>query len=69
MLETIQTKINSLANGKKLILGSGMKTDEMQKLIALCESLQSEGVIKIVNIHQDAQSSKTKSNSIVVEKI
>ena len=25
MLETIQTKINSLQNGKKLILGSGIK--------------------------------------------
>ncbi|NNH88081.1 hypothetical protein [Acinetobacter terrae] len=69
MLETIQTKINSLQNGKKLILGSGIKGDEMQKLIALCENLQSEGVIKIVKIHQEAQSSKKTSDSIIVEKI
>jgi len=58
MLETIQTKINSLQNGKKLILGSGIKGDEMQKLIALCENLQSEGIIKILKHQQDAQSSK-----------
>ena len=69
MLETIQTKINSLQNGKKLILGSGIKGDEMQKLITLCENLQSEGVIKIVKIHQEAQNSKKISDSIIVEKI
>jgi len=69
MLETIQTKINNLQNGKKLILGSGIKMDEMQKLIALCENLQAEGVIKIVKINQNAQSDKKVSDSIIVEKI
>jgi len=69
MLETIQTKINSLQNGKKLILGSGIKGDEMQKLIALCENLQSEGIIKILKHQQDAQSSKKISDSIIIEKI
>lgn len=69
MLETIQTKINNLQNGKKLILGSGIKMDEMQKLIALCENLQSEGIIKILKHQQDAQSSKKISDSIIIEKI
>ncbi len=69
MLETIQTKINNLQNGKKLILGSGIKMDEMQKLIALCENLQAEGVIKIVKINQNAQSDKKVLDSIIVEKI
>ena len=69
MLETIQTKINNLQNGKKLILGSGIKMDEMQKLIALCENLQAEGVIKIVKMNQNAQSDKKVSDSIIVEKI
>lgn len=69
MLETIQTKINNLQNGKKLILGSGINMDEMQKLIALCENLQAEGVIKIVKINQNAQSDKKVSDSIIVEKI
>ncbi|WP_407308083.1 hypothetical protein [Acinetobacter sp.] len=69
MLETIQTKINNLQNGKKLILGSGIKGDEMQKLIALCENLQSEGLIKIVKIQQNSQNSKKISDSIIVEKI
>ncbi len=41
MLETIQTKIDNLQNGKKLILGSGIKMDEMQKLVALCETFTS----------------------------
>ena len=69
MLATIQTKIDNLQNGKKLILGSGIKMDEMQKLIALCENLQAEGVIKIVKINQEAQSNKKVSDSIIVEKI
>ena len=69
MLETIQTKINNLQNGKKLILGSGIKGDEMQKLIALCENLQSEGIIKILKHQQDVQSSKKISDSIIIEKI
>ncbi len=69
MLEIIQTKINNLQNGKKLILGSGIKMDEMQKLIALCENLQAEGVIKIVKMNQDTQRDKKSSDSIIVEKI
>ncbi|WP_313036398.1 hypothetical protein [Acinetobacter sp.] len=69
MLEIIQTKINNLQNGKKLILGSGIKMDEMQKLIALCENLQAEGVIKIVKMNQETQRDKKSTDSIVVEKI
>ncbi len=43
--------------------------DEMQKLIALCENLQAEGVIKIVKMNQDTQHDKKSSDSIIVEKI
>ena len=56
MLDKIQTKIDALQQGKKLILGSGIKADEMQKVIALCESLESSGQIKIVNLNKDAPS-------------
>lgn len=69
MLEIIQTKINNLQNGKKLILGSGIRLDEMQKLIALCENLQAEGMIKIVKINQDAASHHKASDCMIVEKI
>lgn len=68
MLETIQTKINNLQNGKKLILGSGVKLDEMQKLLALCESLESEGSIKIVNKHFNPKVT-TQPATILIEKV
>ncbi|QQN38862.1 hypothetical protein [Acinetobacter sp. CS-2] len=64
-----RAKIDNLQNGKKLILGSGIKMDEMHKLVTLCEHLQAEGVIKIVKINQEAQSNKKVSDSIIVEKI
>ena len=51
MLNKIQTKIESLGQGKKLILGTGIQLDEMQKVVALCEELQSSGQIKIVPGH------------------
>ena len=56
MLDKIQTKIDTLQQGKKLILGSGIQADEMQKIIALCESLESSGQIKIVKLNKDAPS-------------
>jgi hypothetical protein len=49
MLDKIQTKIESLEAGKKLILGAGIREDEFPKVVSLCESLQASGVIKIVN--------------------
>jgi hypothetical protein len=49
MLEKIQKKIESLNAGAKLILGAGIQETEMQKVVSLCETLQSDGVIKIVN--------------------
>lgn len=51
MLDKIQTKIESLEAGKKLILGAGIREDEFSKVVSLCESLQASGVIKIVNAH------------------
>ena len=56
MLDKIQTKLDTLQQGKKLILGSGIQADEMQKIIALCESLESSGQIKIVKLNKEALS-------------
>ena len=36
MLDKIQTKISQLEAGKKLILGAGIKAEEMQKVLELC---------------------------------
>ena len=59
MLDKIQTKIDSLAAGAKLILGAGIASSEMPKVIQLCEELQSSGVIKIIN---------NLKNSIIIQK-
>lgn len=68
MLNKIQTKIESLEQGKKLILGTGIKLDEMQKVVALCEELQSSGQIKIVRVHKDPAYAQGLATSIVLEK-
>lgn len=54
MLDKIQTKIESLNTGKKLILGAGIRAEEFPKVQSLCESLQESGLIKIVNAQQTA---------------
>lgn len=69
MLNKIQTKIDSLAHGKKLILGSGIKADELQKVIALCEELHSTGQIKIVKINKAPDSASGLVTGIILEKI
>ena len=68
MLDKIQTKINQLDSGKKLILGSGVKLDDMQKLVQLCETLESEGEIKIVNKHFNPKVNH-QPDTILTEKI
>lgn len=68
MLDKIQTKIDGLAHGKKLILGAGIKADEMQKVISFCEDLQSKGVIKLNKI-QKASSSLETVPTLVIEKV
>lgn len=68
MLNKIQTKIDSLEQGKKLILGTGIKIDEMQKVIALCESLQSNGQIKIVKVNKDHNQAHGYATSLILEK-
>ena len=60
MLDKIQTKIDTLSSGKKLILGTGIREDEMQKVIELCNELQNSGVIKIVN---------SQSSTIMIQKL
>ena len=60
MLDKIQTKIVTLSSGKKLILGTGIREDEMHKVIELCNALQSSGVIKIVN---------SQSSTIMIQKL
>jgi hypothetical protein len=60
MLDKIQTKIDSLSVGKKLILGAGIRAEEFPHILSLCESLQTAGVIKIVN---------AQSSAIIIEKV
>lgn len=68
MLDKIQNKISQLQAGKKLILGTGIKTDDMQKVLALCESLQSEGEIRIVNKHVNPKVDN-QLDTILIEKV
>ena len=67
MLDKIQTKISQLEAGKKLILGSGIKSDDMQKVVELCESLASVGEIKIVNKHLNPKTNN-QPDTILIEK-
>lgn len=68
MLDKIQTKIDTLANGKKLILGSGIHAEEMQKVIALCEDLESKGVIKLVKIQKESSKPNDVNQTLVIQK-
>lgn len=68
MLTKIQTKIDTLEQGKKLILGSGIQIDEMQKVIALCEELESSGKIKIVKVNKDPNKAQGLATGIILEK-
>ncbi|MBO3660689.1 hypothetical protein J5N53_05980 [Acinetobacter variabilis] len=68
MLDKIQTKIIQLEAGKKLILGAGIKAEEMQKVLELCESLESQGGIKIVNKHYNPKIT-TQPDTILIEKV
>lgn len=49
MLNVIQNKIENLPTGKKLILGAGIRQEELSKLHALCYELQSKGIVKVLN--------------------
>lgn len=68
MLNKIQTKIDSLAQGKTLILGTGMQLDAMQKVWALCEELQSNGQIHIVKVNKADAPHSALVSSIVLKK-
>lgn len=69
MLNKIQTKIDSLEHGKKLILGSGIKAEELHKVITLCEELQSNGQIKIVKIKKTPDTAQGLVTGIILEKL
>ena len=69
MLNKIQTKIDSLEHGKKLILGSGIKADELHKVITLCEELHTNGQIKIVKINKASDSAQGLVTGIILEKL
>lgn len=68
MLDKIQTKISQMTTGKKLILGAGIKLEDMQKVVALCESLESEGEIKIINKHL-LPNSHQQTESLLIQKV
>jgi len=62
VLDKIQTKISQLEAGKKLILGVGIKAEDMQK------SLESEGNIKIVNKHLNPKSNN-QPDTLLIQKV
>ncbi|WP_216937265.1 MULTISPECIES: hypothetical protein [unclassified Acinetobacter] len=68
MLDKIQTKISQLEAGKKLILGVGIKAEDMQKVVELCESLESEGNIRIVNKHLNPKSNN-QPDTLLIQKV
>ena len=68
MLDKIQTKISQLEAGKKLILGAGIKAEEMQKVLELCGCLESQGGIKIVNKQYNPKIT-TQPDTILIEKV
>ena len=68
MLDKIQTKISQLEAGKKLILGAGIKSDDMLKVVELCESLESVGEIKIVNKHLNPKVNN-QPDTLLIEKV
>lgn len=68
MLDKIQTKISQLEAGKKLILGVGIKAEDMQKVVELCESLESEGNIKIVNKYSNPKSNN-QTDTLLIQKV
>lgn len=69
MLNKIQTKIDGLAQGKKLILGSGIQADAMKEMIIFCEELQANGQIRIVKISKSNDTSNAIVTGILLEKI
>lgn len=69
MLDVVESKIHNSKSGAKLILGSGIKLEEMQKLVTYCESLESEGQIKIINKHQETKTGQHLIDSLVIQKL
>ena len=68
MLDKIEKKIQNLKGGEKLILGYGVQAIELQKVIALCENLESEGQIKIIQKPQSLVIGKKSAESLLIQK-
>ncbi|WP_338559684.1 hypothetical protein [Acinetobacter sp. KS-LM10] len=69
MLNKIQTKIDGLEQGKKLILGSGIRAEAMQEVIAFCEELHANGQIRIVKINKANDTNNALVTGIILEKV
>lgn len=69
MLDKIESKINTLKSGSKLIVGSGIEINEMQKIVNLCESLESSGQIRIINKHQESKTGQHLVDAIILQKL
>lgn len=69
MLDTIQKKIQALETGKKLVLGAGIEIHTMQDIVALCDELESNGIIRIVNRHQETKTGKKLIDSLLIQKV
>ncbi|OTG83223.1 hypothetical protein B9T31_14125 [Acinetobacter sp. ANC 4558] len=68
MLDKVQQQINALQTGKKLILGAGIEIHTMQSIVDLCQQLESNGVIRIINKHQESKTGQKLIDSLLIEK-
>ena len=69
MLDKIQHQIQALQIGKKLILGSGIEINTMQEVVEFCHQLESSGIIRIINIHQETKTGQRLVDSLMIQKI
>jgi hypothetical protein len=69
MLDKIQHQIQALQTGKKLILGSGIEINRMQEVVEFCHQLESSGIIRIINIHQETKTGQKLVDSLMIQKI
>jgi hypothetical protein len=69
MLDKIQVQIAMLETGKKLILGVGIEIKTMQNVVELCDQLASDGIIKIINRHEETKTGQKLVDLLMIQKI
>ncbi len=68
MLDKIEQKIQSLKEGEKLILGYGVQAQELQKVIVLCEQLETQGQLKIIRKPKALVVGNKSAESLLIQK-